>query len=128
MKSIKDQLREARKNKTQLKTKVDGDIVATWQIANRERVIYSEMSLYVVENKRFIVLHKNKQHPNPEKVLLGAGDFSVQAADSYVFNTILSAIIAYRESNLEEEYVNTYSYLSGWCLSKEVNIHKVLDI
>lgn len=128
MSNIIEELNKAREGKKSLRTKVEGDIITTWQIANRERVLYSEMSLYIIGGKCFIVLHKNKKYPNPEKVLAKEGDFVAQEVDSYTSNTIVQGIEAYRGNGLEGEYVNTYSYLSGWCLSREINLHKVLDI
>ncbi|APC44414.1 hypothetical protein [Pseudoalteromonas phage PH357] len=69
MNDIIKQLQKARENKLTFKTRVDGDIIATWQISKRREGNLSEMSLYEVEGNKYIVLHFSNKYPNPEDII-----------------------------------------------------------
>ena len=126
--SIIEQLAKARENKTPLQgSRVEGDTVATLQVSKRNGSnIHSEMSLYDVEDKCYLVLHEHKKYPSPEQIK----NKSVQRVHelSYEsFSLIVQGIINYREKRLQEYYINTYSYICGWC-QPHLDIHEMLEI
>lgn len=127
-KNIIEELNKARKNKTPLKeSRVEGDIVATFQVSKRNGSNkFSEMSLYEIEGDKFyLVLHENKEYPSPEEVKNNAYErgYKLSYRD---FNVIVRGIINYREKRLQEFYVNTYSYIIGWCRAFDFDIQEML--
>ena len=130
MNDIIKQLKKARENKLTFKTRVDGDIIATWQISKRREGNLSEMSLYEIEGDKYIVLHFSNKYPNPEDIIEGSTEKSFKCirVNDNEFDVIVNGIITYRLNNLEDNYINTYSYICGWCLANDFNIHTILDV
>lgn len=125
--NIVEELNKARKNKKQLKTRIDGDIITTIQVSKRKDKNKSELSLYLIEDEHYLVLHENKKHPDPEKVKGKVGNIYTEKLSYEDTSILLKGIMDYRDNRLEECYVNTYSYLCGYCISKGFKIHKILN-
>lgn len=127
-KNIIEELNRARESKTPLKeSRVEGDIVATFQVSKRNGSNkFSEMSLYEIEGDKFyLILHENKKYLSPEEVKDNAYErgYKLSYRD---FNVIVQGIINYREKRLQEFYVNTYSYIIGWCRAFDFDIQEML--
>ena len=125
---IIEELNKARKNKTPLKeSRIEVDIVATLQVSKRNGSNkFSEMSLYEIEGDKFyLVLHENRKYPSPEEIRNNVYErgYKISYRD---FNVIVQGIINYREKRLQEFYVNTYSYIIGWCRAFDFDIQEML--
>lgn len=126
--SIIEELNKARKIKAPLKeSRIGGDIVATIQISKRNGSNkFSEMSLYEIEGDKFyLVVHEHKKYPSPEDISRKTYErcYELHYED---FNVIVQGIINYREKRLQEFYVNTYSYIIGWCRAFDFDIQEML--
>ena len=119
---IKKALQQARENKTPIKgplPEVEWELLVTTQVAKRNNVTgaYSELSVMKINGEYYSVVHHMNKMPSPSKVFYGEKCEYKAINNKSLAITLKEGIIAYRDNNLEKEYVNMYSFLWGYCCS-----------
>ena len=123
-KFIKESLKEARRNMKPLKevtAVVSGEILESVQVGKRCKSVktHSELSVVRINNDSyFLVTHRLNGLPAMEDIYLNKkGDFKAYSCIAFC-SEVITAMSVYRLRGFDEKYVNTYSYLWGYLISK----------